>query len=47
VIVAADHEDDAALTREMADLWYHSMVLLEERGLDATAVLRELANRRG
>jgi phosphoribosyl-ATP pyrophosphohydrolase/phosphoribosyl-AMP cyclohydrolase len=47
VIVAADHESDAALTREMADLWYHAMVLLEERGLDATAVLRELTNRRG
>jgi phosphoribosyl-ATP pyrophosphohydrolase/phosphoribosyl-AMP cyclohydrolase len=47
VIVAADHENDAALTREIADLWYHAMVLLEERGLDATAVLRELANRRG
>ena len=46
VIIAADHESDAALTREVADLWYHAMVLLEERGLDATAVLRELANRR-
>ena len=47
VIVAADHESDAALTREIADLWYHAMVLLEERGIDASAVLRELANRRG
>jgi phosphoribosyl-ATP pyrophosphohydrolase/phosphoribosyl-AMP cyclohydrolase len=47
VIVAADHESDAALTREVADLWYHAMVLLEDRGLNATAVLRELANRRG
>jgi phosphoribosyl-ATP pyrophosphohydrolase/phosphoribosyl-AMP cyclohydrolase len=47
VIVAADHESGAALTREVADLWYHAMVLLEERGLDAAAVLRELANRRG
>jgi len=47
VIVAAYHESDAALTREIADLWYHAMVLLEERGLDANAVLRELANRRG
>jgi len=46
VIVAADHESDDALVREIADLWYHAMVLLEERGLDATAVLRELANRR-
>jgi phosphoribosyl-ATP pyrophosphohydrolase/phosphoribosyl-AMP cyclohydrolase len=46
VIVAADHESDAALTREVADLWYHAMVLLEERGLNSTAVLNELASRR-
>jgi phosphoribosyl-ATP pyrophosphohydrolase/phosphoribosyl-AMP cyclohydrolase len=47
VIVAADHESDDALVHEIADLWYHAMVLLEERGLDASAVLRELALRRG
>ena len=46
VIVAADHEGDGALTREIADLWYHAMVLLEARGLDASAVLGELARRR-
>jgi phosphoribosyl-ATP pyrophosphohydrolase/phosphoribosyl-AMP cyclohydrolase len=46
VIVAADHESDAALAGEVADLWYHAMVLLEERGVDAAAVLRELVNRR-
>src|SRR6202165_835618 len=46
VIVAADHESDAALVREVADLWYHAMVLLEERGLNSAAVLNELANRR-
>jgi phosphoribosyl-AMP cyclohydrolase / phosphoribosyl-ATP pyrophosphohydrolase len=47
VIVAADHESDDALVHEIADLWYHAMVLLEERGLDASAVLRELVLRRG
>jgi phosphoribosyl-AMP cyclohydrolase / phosphoribosyl-ATP pyrophosphohydrolase len=47
VIVAADHENGEALVREVADLWYHAMVLLEERGIDASAVLRELAVRRG
>jgi phosphoribosyl-ATP pyrophosphohydrolase/phosphoribosyl-AMP cyclohydrolase len=47
VIVAADHESDDALVREVADLWYHAVVLLEERGLDASAVLRELSERRG
>jgi phosphoribosyl-ATP pyrophosphohydrolase/phosphoribosyl-AMP cyclohydrolase len=46
VIIAADHESDEALVHEVADLWYHAMVLLEERGLDASAVLRELAGRR-
>jgi len=47
VIVAADHESEDALVREVADLWYHTMVLLEERGLNSTAVLHELAARRG
>ena len=47
VIVSADHESGEALVREVADLWYHCMVLLEERGLDANAVFRELAVRRG
>ena len=45
VIVAADHEGDDALTREVADLWFHSMLLLEERGLSASSVLRELRRR--
>lgn len=47
VIVAAEHESSDALVREVADLWYHCMVLLEERGLDAKAVFRELRVRRG
>jgi phosphoribosyl-ATP pyrophosphohydrolase/phosphoribosyl-AMP cyclohydrolase len=47
VIVAADHESDDALVHEVADLWYHAMVLLEERGITSGAVLRELADRRG
>ena len=47
VIVAADHESDDKLVREVADLWYHTLVLLEERGLNSSAVLGELAARRG
>jgi phosphoribosyl-ATP pyrophosphohydrolase/phosphoribosyl-AMP cyclohydrolase len=47
VLVAADHESDDALVHEVADLWYHAMVLLEERGINPGAVLRELADRRG
>ena len=42
VIVAADHEDDDALIHEVADLWFHSMLLLEERGLRTARVLEEL-----
>ena len=47
VIVAADYESNEALIGEVADLWYHAMVLLEERGLDSTDVFRELGVRRG
>ena len=42
VIVAADHEADDALIHEVADLWFHSMLVLEERGLRAARVLEEL-----
>jgi phosphoribosyl-ATP pyrophosphohydrolase/phosphoribosyl-AMP cyclohydrolase len=46
VLVAADHESDDALIHEVADLWFHSMLLLEERGLNATSVVHELKRRR-
>ena len=46
VLVAADHEGDDALIREVADLWFHSLVLLGERDLRVDAVLGELAGRR-
>jgi len=36
----ADH-----LVREMADLWFHSMVLLAHKGLGPEDVLRELESR--
>ena len=45
VIVAADHEDDDALIHEVADLWFHSMLVLEERGLRTARVLEELEAR--
>jgi phosphoribosyl-ATP pyrophosphohydrolase/phosphoribosyl-AMP cyclohydrolase len=47
VIVAAEYESDGALIHEVADLWFHSMVLLEERGVDPGAIFQELAARRG
>jgi len=46
VLVAADHEPDDALVHEVADLWFHSLVLLGDRDLGVDAVLGELAGRR-
>ena len=45
VLLAGGQENDAGLVHEVADLWFHSMVLLEERGLGPTAVLQELGAR--
>jgi phosphoribosyl-AMP cyclohydrolase / phosphoribosyl-ATP pyrophosphohydrolase len=38
-------EDDERLVSEVADLWFHSYVLLAARGLDPAAVERELQRR--
>ncbi|HJQ35432.1 MAG TPA: bifunctional phosphoribosyl-AMP cyclohydrolase/phosphoribosyl-ATP diphosphatase HisIE [Pyrinomonadaceae bacterium] len=46
-IIAAKDEDPAALTAETADLVYHLLVLLVERGLTLEALAGELARRRG
>ncbi len=45
VIVAAKGQGDERITYEMADLIYHSMVLLASRGIPWTAVEEELARR--
>ena len=47
VVEAADEADDTHLVHEVADLWFHTMVLLQSRGLDAAAVQAELARRFG
>jgi phosphoribosyl-AMP cyclohydrolase / phosphoribosyl-ATP pyrophosphohydrolase len=47
VLLAGAQESDEALTNEVADLWFHTSVLLRERGLNVDAVLRVLAQRRG
>lgn len=47
VIEAAGGSDDVHLVHEVADLWFHCMVLLQSRGLDAHAVQTELARRFG
>ena len=45
-VEAADGEA-AHLVHEVADLWFHTLVLLTLRGLDATDVLAELQRRFG
>jgi phosphoribosyl-AMP cyclohydrolase / phosphoribosyl-ATP pyrophosphohydrolase len=45
VALAGAGEPDQRLVEELADLWFHSYVLLAARGLDVTAVEDELARR--
>lgn len=47
VLLAAKDGDKQHLTYEVADLWFHSMVLLAHKGLSAEDVLNELARREG
>lgn len=46
-IIAAKNDDDQALVRELADLWFHSLVLLAHRGLKLQQLTDELARRAG
>jgi len=45
VALAGTSESDERLVSELADLWFHSYVLLAARGLDPSAVEDELAQR--
>lgn len=47
VILASKEGDAQHLVYEVADLWFHSLVLLAHHGLNADAVLNELARREG
>ena len=47
VIIAAKGSDSTALVKEIADLWFHCMVLLIDKGLSAQDVLHELDRRFG
>ncbi len=40
-------KDDDRLVSEMADLWFHCLILLSHRGLNPRAVLAELERREG
>ncbi len=46
-IIAAKGDDDGQVIYEMADLWFHCLVLLAHRGLTAEQVLQELDRRFG
>ena len=47
VLLAGQAGDDAAVIRETADLWFHTLVLLAQRGLGPDQVLAELERRFG
>ena len=46
-VMAAKDGDREHVVREVADLWFHTLVLLTHLGLDASAVRRELERREG
>ena len=45
--MAAKDGDKMRLKAEVADLWFHSLVLLARHGLSPADVLQELARREG
>lgn len=47
VIIAAKGSDSVALTKEVADLWFHCMVMLAHKDIDVNDVLNELGRRFG
>lgn len=47
VLLAAKDGDKQHLVYEVADLWFHTLVLLAHKGLRADDVLQELARREG
>jgi phosphoribosyl-ATP pyrophosphohydrolase len=47
VLLAAKDGDNQHLVYEVADLWFHTLVLLAHKGLGAEDVLKELGRREG
>jgi phosphoribosyl-ATP pyrophosphohydrolase len=47
VLLAAKEGDPQHLVNEVADLWFHCLVLLAQHDLSASNVLQELARREG
>jgi phosphoribosyl-ATP pyrophosphohydrolase len=46
-VMAAKDDQNEKIIYEVADLWFHTMILLAHRGLKAEDVLNELARREG
>ena len=46
-VMAAKDDDKIRIIGEVADLWFHCLVLLARHGLGPADVLRELARREG
>lgn len=46
-VIAAKGDDKSQLVYEIADLWFHTLVLLAHQGLGPDDVLNELARRFG
>jgi len=47
VIIASKATDKKQLVHELADLWFHCMVLMTEDGLSHSDIMKELENRFG
>ena len=45
VIIASKSQDKDQLIHELADLWFHCMVLMAEEGMSYSDIFRELENR--
>ena len=46
-LIASKSGENAAIVHEVADLWFHTLVLLKHHGLDSSDVLNELERRFG
>jgi phosphoribosyl-ATP pyrophosphohydrolase len=46
-VIAAKNEDPQALVYELADLWYHTLVLMAQRNIEPQQIAAELARRSG
>ena len=47
VVIASKSGDNGAIIHEIADLWFHTLVLLKYHELDCNDILKELENRFG